>query len=463
MTGTPTLRVPDAALTLSDFGAAFGERVILSRVTLTIPDRGVVVLVGPAGTGKSTLLRTLAGFNSASPTFRTWGEARYAGQALGDSDRPALVAQNARMLLASVLENIVRELPERHTLTLPQQRMLARRLLEQAGLPELVDRLQDSVATLPLATQRHLAILRTAAASPRLLCIDEPTAALPDCESQRLIEYIRQEGRRRAVVVVVHNQQHALALGGRTALLAGGCIQEVRPTEAFFGTPRSSSARDFVRSGSCSVPSPDAQPDELDPECALPVPLPAQVRTYVSDTLGPRGFLWLKNGLLAGTPKPGVFVDAEYDLIALRRVGVTVLVSLTTPLFDPALLQAHGMRGLWFPIEDMKAPELGNARVLCQRIAELMAAGEVVAVHCHAGLGRTGTVLAAQLIWEGHTALDALEAVRRIEPRWVQSDEQVAFLDAFAAALRNDSANTKQLTQSLNTERSSHVITGSVG
>jgi len=53
-------------------------------------------------------------------------------------------------------------------------------------------------------------------------------------------------------------------------------------------------------------------------------------------------------------------------------------------------------------------------------------------VHCRAGLGRTGTVLAAHLIWEGKGSLSALEYVRRIEPRWVQSEAQVKFLEAFS-------------------------------
>jgi atypical dual specificity phosphatase len=50
-------------------------------------------------------------------------------------------------------------------------------------------------------------------------------------------------------------------------------------------------------------------------------------------------------------------------------------------------------------------------------------------------MGRTGTILASYLIWEGTNALDALETARSIEPRWVQSQVQVEFLSAFDAAV----------------------------
>ena len=94
----------------------------------------------------------------------------------------------------------------------------------------------------------------------------------------------------------------------------------------------------------------------------------------------------------------------------------------------------------------MAAPPLTQAIDICQKIEQAMREEKVVAVHCRAGLGRTGTILAAYLSWEGREALDALETVRRVEPRWVQSEEQVAFLETFAAALQDlSSANRTQL------------------
>lgn len=433
----------EAILELDGYGAAFGDKIILTSVELKIAPRSIHVLMGPAGTGKSTLLRSLCGINYANPSFRTWGKAVYAGESLREgSAGPVMVSQNTRLLMSTVLENVVNELPERQDLTQSQQRDVAQRLLRHAGLEQLCEQLDESVVNLPLGLQRHLAIVRTTAANPRLVCIDEPTTGLDEDYSKTLLQHILREGQRRAVIVILHHQGQARSLGGTVSLLAGGWVQETAESEKFFCEPSSRAAKDFVRSGSCCVPGPDSEPDvmELAEDEPPAPPVPEEAKTYVSEVLGPRNFLWLKKGMLAGTPQPGLVTDLEYDLKALQRVGVTVLVTLLERPIDTATIKTHGIDNLWEPINDMEAPDMEQAKRLCSKVEELMRQGEVVALHCKAGLGRTGTMLAAQLIWEGTRALDALEQVRRIEPRWVQSDVQVAFLEAFAQHLNNEGA-----------------------
>jgi len=422
-------------LQLEGFGVAFGERIILGSVDLQVADREVTCLLGPTATGKSTLLRTLAGFNDANPSLRTWGSAIYAGHPVAEGERPAMVVQSARLMMASVLENILHDLPERSSLRQPQQRELAIRLLENAGLDELKDKLSEPVVNLSLATQRHLSMVRLAAAGPKLLFLDEPTTGVDEAEAERLLQYILQEKEHRALLVVLHNQNHARTLGGNTALLAGGVVQETCTTQEFFFSPVSGTAKNFVRTGSCSVASPGCDPETLDPETPPPRPVPKEAHDYVSDSFGPRGFLWLKKGMLAGTPRPGVFHEIKYDLQALKRVGVTQLLTLTERAPEVEEMQAFGIGNVWSPVPDMQAPSIEQAVEICQQIDTMMQQQEVVAVHCRAGLGRTGTVLAAYLIWEGSDALSALEAVRKVEPRWVQSEVQVTFLESFAQAL----------------------------
>lgn len=427
----------NAVMTLQGFGVAFGEKVVLSSVDLEIPERETTILLGPSGTGKSTLLRTLAGYNDANPNLRTWGQADFEGRPVIEGERPALVSQNARLMMSTVLQNIVHELPERKDLTVQQQRELAQRLLEEAGLTELVSRLDEPVMNLTLAQQRHLAIMRVAASGNRLVFMDEPTTGLNDQEAARLLGYINAESSRRAMLVVLHNLAHAKQLGsGQTALLAGGLVQEAASTDAFFASQKSEAAKAFVRTGSCAVPAPDADPETLDPDMPPPPPIPKEAREYVSDSFGPRGFLWLKKGQLAGTPRPGIVQKIDYDLQGLKRVGVSCLVSLTEREPDFEDLKKYEIANIWSPIPDMGAPSMTQAASICQDIERNLQQGEVVAVHCRAGLGRTGTILATYLIWEGADALTALETVRRVEPRWVQSEEQVDFLESFASMMR---------------------------
>lgn len=419
-------------LELKEYGVAFGERIILSSISLEIPGNGIVVLMGPSGTGKSTLLRTIAGISSSSPSFRSWGEATYLGRDLGNTELPVLVSQSASLLMSSVLENIVHALPERHTLTQAQQRELAQRLLIDAGLNELAANLDQRVVDLTIGQQRLLATLGQVVAGPRLLCIDEPTTGVDEKDSQRILKFLKKEAERRAILIVLHNQQQAKQLGGVTILLAGGWVQEAALTSQFFEAPQSEAARSFVKNGTCCIPSPNTKPEEIDPYASITLkPVPEAAREYKSAFLGPRGFLWLKKGRLAGTPFPGIVVDLDVDLEALKRVGVTHLVSLTERKLNEDDLAPYNLHVVRSYIPDMCAPSLKQAYEICMKITELLQHDAVIAVHCRAGLGRTGTILASQLIWEGSTALNALDTVRKIEPRWVQSDLQIDFLESF--------------------------------
>ena len=429
-----------SVLHLNEYGVAFNEKVVLSSLTLDIPATGVVVIMGPSGTGKSTLLRSIAQLSAASPSHRCWGECVFAGVPVEQAEEvPALVSQSARLMMSSVLENIVTGLPERHTLTQVDQRDLVKRLLINAGLDELVDQLDRRVVELSLGVQRLLAIVRSAASGPRLLCIDEPTSDVDEEDTKRLLEYIKKESEKRAVMIVLHNQQQARYLGGKTALLAGGWVQEFEETETFFSSPKTKPGQDYVRSGNCTVPSADAKPEEVSEQHKAAIkPIPEKAKQFKSHVLGPRGFLWLKNGKLAGTPKPGLLKDIDYDLDGLIRVGVTHLVSLTEKEIDVAACNEKGIEVFRSPMPDMQAPSMTQAVDICQQITKLLADSCVVAVHCRAGLGRTGTVLAAQLIYEGDSAINALEKARNIEPRWVQSEAQVEFLEEFETFIRTE-------------------------
>ncbi|MDP3829384.1 MAG: ATP-binding cassette domain-containing protein, partial [Polaromonas sp.] len=89
-------------LELVDYGVAFGDRVVLRSVSFSMPVQGCTVLLGPSGTGKSTLLRTLAACNHANPALRTWGAARYDAQACTEDHHPALMMQRSRLLVSNV-------------------------------------------------------------------------------------------------------------------------------------------------------------------------------------------------------------------------------------------------------------------------------------------------------------------------------------------------------------------------
>lgn len=425
------------ALDLRGFGAGFGDRVVLAEIDLQIPATGLFCLLGPAGVGKSTLLRIIAGIAQQSASVKCWGQIRYLGRALGDGVWPAIVVQDARMLVATVQENLASGLRERTRLTQAEQLVVIGQQLRDLGLSPLLERLHEQAVDLPLVEQRLVAIARQIFAGPALLCVDEPTAGLNDEDAERLLGLLHRWSRQAAVLMVCHNQQQVRRHGDHAALLAGGRIKESAPVQTFFSAPQSSELREFIDRGTCHSPRPDARAEDLAGDLLPPPPLPVVAHKAMSAWAGPRGFVWLERGRLAGTPMPGVVDELGRDLSALARVGVTRLLTLLEqPLPFAAALAERGIQSLHVEVADMAPPTIAQAESFCRQIDQWLSDRQVVAVHCRAGLGRTGTALAAYRIFKGSSAVEAVEGVRRLEPRWIQSAAQIAFLVEFSRSRR---------------------------
>lgn len=435
---------PAPVLVLDGFGVAFGSQIVLADVSFEVASLGTCVLMGPAGGGKSTLLRSLAGVNRSQPALRHWGHVSYLGCLLGDERRPVLVQQDARYFTSTVRENLVSAFVDRHRLERAEQSRRIEALLVDCRGEELRPYLDQDALALSLGQRRLLSVIRALATAAPLVCLDEPTAGLEDRDSERILAAIRWYAQRAAVLLVTHHKQQARDIGDHVVFLGGGRVQESVPAAAFFSEAASPLTRHFLDSGRVSLPAPDADPATLDEDVPPPPPLSpaaAAARATPSHLLGPRDFRWVIAGRLGGLPRPGIVAALADDLDGLLRMGVTTLVTLeetrTVPVQE---LAAAGIFSLHWPIVDMEAPAESAAAEWCTDLGGRLEAGEVVAMHCRAGQGRTGTMLASQLIWSGSTAIDALDQVRGINPRWVTSDAQVRFLARFEAYLRESLA-----------------------
>jgi atypical dual specificity phosphatase len=431
-------------LKATGLGVAFGSKIVLADVDFSLVRGSITALLGPSGAGKSTLLHTLAGVYSQHPRFTQWGDVQYEGRALAEGRPPRLVQQSAKLMSTNVLQALADPVRESLALSPAALRTWCGELVQRMGVPELKGLLDSPTLDLPPLLQRAVAILREAVAEPPLLLVDEPTAELSDYDAYVLLELLREVSRHSTLLVVLHNQRHAARLADRMVLLAGGRVQEARGMEEFLSSPASEAGQQFVRTGSCAVPAPDADPATLANGLAPP-PLPSTVPAHVlaaraegargaeaaSNAAGPTGFSWLEPGRLAGTPLPGVVHDIDIDLAALKRVGITQLITLTERDLPQEPLRRHGLTNLHLPIRDHEAPSVGQIQMLLKRMEKLIAQGEVLAVHCLAGRGRTGTVLAAWWIREGLTAQESLRRVRLLDAHYVQSAEQEAFLQRY--------------------------------
>jgi atypical dual specificity phosphatase len=141
-------------------------------------------------------------------------------------------------------------------------------------------------------------------------------------------------------------------------------------------------------------------------------------------------FGWLVPGEFAGVARPG----ARAALEALAAEGVRGLVHLgerPLPADEPTRV---GLRATELPVADSTAPTPAQLAAAVGVIEQAVAAGRPGAVCCGAGLGRTGTVLAAALVRRGRSAAAAVAEARARRPGSVETPEQEAAVAAFARA-----------------------------
>jgi atypical dual specificity phosphatase len=127
----------------------------------------------------------------------------------------------------------------------------------------------------------------------------------------------------------------------------------------------------------------------------------------------------------------------ERDMALFAQLGIRLVVTLTEDPLDPSP-EDYGFRSLHLPTPDMGAPEPAAALAVCREIALSISRGEPAVLHCKAGLGRTGTLLACTLVALGHTAEQAVAAVRRVCPLYIQSEVQEEFVARFATLDRGE-------------------------
>jgi atypical dual specificity phosphatase len=142
----------------------------------------------------------------------------------------------------------------------------------------------------------------------------------------------------------------------------------------------------------------------------------------------PSNFSWVDRPLLAAMGRPGDLAELQW----LRQQGIQLLVSLTEDRLRRDWINEAGLMSLHVPVTDMEAPE---AEQLDQIISAVHKAHEHqigVGVHCGAGLGRTGVVLACYFVGKGSSAQNAIAKVRRLRPGSIETDDQTEAVSEFA-------------------------------
>lgn len=234
-------------LEINQLSKAFGAQRVFCDVGIAIEGHAIV-LIGPSGGGKSTLLRVIAGLE-----YPDSGDVRLDGESLRFDEqslrihrrRVGVVFQSANLFPhLSALANITLPLTRVFGQSNEEARETAMQLLRRF---ELGDHAGKRPAQLSGGQRQRVAIVRAVAIRPKFLLFDEPTSALdPEMTSEVLdmISELRAEGR--DLLLVTHHLAFARKVADQIAFLASGQILDHAPNAEFFTSPRAPAVQQFL-------------------------------------------------------------------------------------------------------------------------------------------------------------------------------------------------------------------------
>jgi putative spermidine/putrescine transport system ATP-binding protein len=221
-----------------------GTQAGVFDVTLRVESSELVAVIGGSGSGKTTLLRLVSGFLRAQQ-----GRVTLDGKPIDDippRERDVgLVFQNYALFpLMSVAENVAYALKVR-SVARAEREAAARKMLGKLGLAEFANRRPD---TLSGGQQQRVALARALIYRPKVLLLDEPLSALdPALRGEMRDEILRiQREYKVPTLLVTHNQEEALSMADRVAVIEGGWLAQVATPQQLYDAPATAFVAKFV-------------------------------------------------------------------------------------------------------------------------------------------------------------------------------------------------------------------------
>lgn len=235
-------------ITIKDLRKTFGDLVAIDDVSMTIEDGEFITLVGPSGCGKTTTLRCIAGleqpsggkiqFNETDVTFATPAEREIA---FVFQDYALYPHMTARRNMSFALEDTGLSSDE-----------IDEMIQETAEMLGIEDHLDQRPAELSGGQQQRVALGRSIVRDPKVFLLDEPLSNLDAqlrvhmrAELQHLHQKIKS-----TTIYVTHDQEEAMTMSDRIAILNGGELQQIAPPEVAYSQPANQFVASFIGSPS---------------------------------------------------------------------------------------------------------------------------------------------------------------------------------------------------------------------
>ena len=237
---------------LESLSKHFGKAVVLDGIDLAIEEGEIVVIIGPSGTGKSTLLRCVNFLEQPTKGTMTVGDLTVDVNRASRADilsmrrRTAFVFQNYALFSnKTALQNIAERLLVVDCWPKEKAYQRAREILDRIGLADKADAYPASMSG---GQQQRVGIGRAMATGAEVILFDEPTSSLDPEWVEEVLGLMKQlASERQTMMVVTHEMSFARDVADRAIFIDGGRIVEQGPPSEIFHNPKDPRTKDFLK------------------------------------------------------------------------------------------------------------------------------------------------------------------------------------------------------------------------
>ncbi|MEY4592399.1 MAG: hypothetical protein RIR18_1294 [Pseudomonadota bacterium] len=236
------------SIEIRNISKRFGNFVALDNINLDIPTGELVALLGPSGCGKTTLLRIIAGMESADEGSVLFSGAEATHLHARDRNVGFVFQHYALFRHMTVFENVAFGLRVKAKKERPPEADIRRRVMELLGLVQL-DWLADRYPSQLSGGQRQrIALARALAVEPKVLLLDEPFGALDTKVRKELRRWLRHlhDDMHISSVFVTHDQEEALEVADRVVVMNQGRIEQIGSPDEVYSNPASPFVYQFL-------------------------------------------------------------------------------------------------------------------------------------------------------------------------------------------------------------------------